>query len=168
MPEEKSRKSAKAKEGIVEKVLKPTKIPVAKPTKNDVTLSIESLIKENKLSEAMEMALKSIQEGVVPKPTVLKFLLKNLALEGNVDKIQELGKCINEPMKRKVTYDDKLTLAIFTRGAGSQHIDSLLESVQQAATSEDLQAALRKFPRSNALANLVNSGDEQLIAKCKY
>lgn len=165
MPSEKSAKSTKAKEGIVEKIIKPKSLP--KPSKNEITTSIENLVKEEKLSEAMDVALKSIQEGIMPKSTVLKFLLKNLALEGHVEKIQQLGKYINESMKRKVTYEDKLTLAIFTRGAGSQHVDSLLESVQEAKTTEDMEVALRRFPRSNTLAKLVTSDDQQCVAKCQ-
>lgn len=136
------------------------------PTKNDVTKMIENLVKNEKPSEAMDVAINAIKQGVMPKSTVLKYMLKTLAEAGNVEKIQLLGNYINDTMKRNVTYDDKLTLAIFNRGAGAQHIDSLLQSVNTAKTDEDLVIILKKFPRSNALASIVNN--EDVIKKCKY
>lgn len=137
-----------------------------KPTKAEVSETIENLVKNDRPSEAMELAMKSIQQGVIPKPNVLKFMLKTLAEAGNVEKIQQLGNILTNAMKRTVTYDDKLTLAIFNRGAGAQHIDSLLQSVNTAKSDEDLEVVLRKFPRSNALASIVNN--EELLKKCKY
>ncbi|CAH0581522.1 unnamed protein product [Chrysodeixis includens] len=148
---------------IVEKIVDRPKAP-SKPTKSDITVKIENLVKDGLLSQAMDMTIKSIEHGVIPKTAVVKFLLKALADEGNVEKIQQLGNYINESIKRRVTYDDKLTLAVFTRGAGNHHIDSLLESVQAAKTEEDLDNALRKFPRSNALQAAIQDND--LVAKC--
>lgn len=137
-----------------------------KPTKNEVSQTIENLVKNERPSEAMEVAMKAIQQGVMPTSKVMKFMLKTLAEAGNVEKIQHLGNCINETMRRNVTYDDKLTLAIFNRGAGAQHIDSLLQSVNTAKTDEDLEIILKKFPRSNALASIMNN--EDLLKKCKF
>lgn len=127
---------------------------------------IETLVKNEKPAEAMDVAVKAIQQGVMPKSSVLKYMLKTLANAGNVEKIQLLGNYISDTMRRNVTYDDKLTLAIFNRGAGTQHIDSLLQSVNAAKTDEDLEVVLKKFPRSNALASIVNN--EELLKKCKY
>ncbi|XP_049868249.1 leucine-rich PPR motif-containing protein, mitochondrial [Pectinophora gossypiella] len=155
-------KSSKSKNEVVQKIVTP-KQP-AKPTKKIVSENIEELVKNGKASQAMDIAVRSIEEGVIPKASVIKFMLKNLAQEGNVEKIQQLGKYINENMRREVTYDDKLTLAIFTRGAGSQHIDNLYEAVNAANTENDLEIALKKFPRSNALASIINNND--LIQKC--
>lgn len=162
IPDHKSTKPDK-QGNIVEKIVdrkEPTK-----PTKNDVSTNIETMIKNEQLSQAMDVAIKSIDHGVVPKSSVLKYLLKSLAESGNVEKIQQLGKNINESLKRRVTYDDKLTMAIFSRGAGRQHVDNLLESVQAAKSDEDLDNALKKFPRSNALAAAIQDND--LITKCK-
>lgn len=137
----------------------------AQPTKTEVSKIIENLVKTDKPSEAMDVAVRAIQQGVMPKSSVLKYLLKTLAEAGNVEKIQLLGNYINDTMRRNVTYDDKLTLAIFQRGAGAQHIDGLLQSVNAAKTDEDLEDVLKKFPRSNALAAIVNN--EEIIKKCK-
>lgn len=166
MPQDNSRISKpKAIHGMIEKKDKP--IPKLKHTKDEVSSTIESLIHEGKLPEATNIALKSVQEGTIPKQTVFKFLLKNLALEGLVENIQQFDGYLNESMRKKVTYDDKLTLAIFKRGAGSQHIDELLGKVQAATTSDDMSVALRKFPRSNALADLIANADDEVVAKCK-
>ncbi|CAB3223179.1 unnamed protein product [Arctia plantaginis] len=161
IPEDKSVKTINPK-NVVEKIV--TKKELTKPTKNDVSINIETLTKNGDLSQATDFAIKSIDHGVIPKSNVLKFLLKSLAEGGHVEKIQQLGKQINESLKRRVTYNDKLTLAIFARGAGSQHIDNLMESVQAAKTDEDLENALKHFPRSNALATVVQ--DEKLVDKC--
>lgn len=134
------------------------------PTKNDLSKDIETMIQKGQLPQAMDITLKSIQHGVVPKTSIIKYLLKSLAEVGNVEKIQQLGNQINETLKRNVTYNDKLTLAIFMRGAGTQHIDSLLQSVQTANSEEDLDIALKQFPRSTALALVIE--DEDLIVKC--
>lgn len=138
----------------------------AQPTKAEVSKMIEDLVKDEKPSEAMNVAIRSIQHGVTPKSSVLKFMIKALAESGNVEKIQLLGNYMNDTMRRNVTYDDKLTLAIFNRGAGAQHIDSLLQSVNTAKTDEELESVLKKFPRSNALASILNN--EELIKKCEY
>ncbi|KOB79221.1 putative bicoid mrna stability factor [Operophtera brumata] len=148
IPNEQPRKPRK--ENVIDKVIQKRTAP--KPTKEDVSTSIETSIQNGQLTQAMDLALKSIQDGVTPKPSVLKYLLKSLGQEGNVEKIQQFGKLITEVMKKKVTYNDKLTLAIFVRGAGPQHIDGLYQSVQAAQSDEDLEAALRKFPRSKIAA----------------
>ncbi|XP_034826727.1 leucine-rich PPR motif-containing protein, mitochondrial [Maniola hyperantus] len=135
-----------------------------KPVKKDVTAQIEKLTQDGKTSQALECALKSIEDGVFPKANVLKFLLKNLAEQGEVEKLQALGKHLNEAMRRNVTYDDKLTLAEFIKGNGAQHVDNVLSAVESATTDEEIVTALRKFPRSSALARAVQ--DEDLVTKC--
>lgn len=156
-------------------VKKPSKMPAVpkaetadKPTvtENSTTQDIEQFVQKGDLEKALNVAVKSIENGVMPKSKVLKFMLKKLAEQGEVEKIQLIGKYFNDNMRRNVTYDDKLTLAIFKSGAGSQHVDSLLEAVNTANTDEDLEAALIKFPRSNALASIMNNNE--LLAKCKY
>lgn len=156
-------KKVPEKKAIIEKII--TRPQPTKPTKNEVSNNVETLTKNGQLTQAMDIVIKSIEHGVVPKASVLKFLLKSLATEGNVEKIQQFGNQINESLKRRVTYNDKLTLAIFTRGAGPQHIDNLLESVQAAKTDEDVERALVQFPRSNALAAAMS--DDNLVAKCE-
>ncbi|XP_060803764.1 leucine-rich PPR motif-containing protein, mitochondrial [Amyelois transitella] len=140
------------------------KIVADKPTKTEISNQIESLVKDGKPEEGMDLAIKCFKEGVTPKSNVLKFLLKTLSEKGNVEKIKELGQFANESLRRKITYDDKLTLAVFNSGSGSQHINSLLEQVNNAKTEAELEEALRKFPRSSALASIVS--DENLVAKC--
>ncbi|XP_072939179.1 leucine-rich PPR motif-containing protein, mitochondrial [Epargyreus clarus] len=137
---------------------------LTKPQKSEITVQIEDLVKQGNAPKALDLAIKSIQEGVMPKSNVLKFTLKNLAEEGNVEKIQALGQYLSDKTRREVTYDDKLTLAIFKRGAGSQHIDSLITLVKAVDTNEDLEVALRKFPRSNSLEMAVQ--DKDLAKKC--
>lgn len=136
------------------------------PNKDDLSASIEGLVQNGLLSQAMDVTMKSIENGVMPKSNVLKFLLKNLGQEGNVEKIQQFGKHITEQIKRKVTYDDKLTLAIFVKGAGPEHVDRLYEAVQATQDGAELEAVLRKFPRSSALSSTMS--DDELVAKCMY
>ncbi|KAJ8730618.1 hypothetical protein PYW08_002031 [Mythimna loreyi] len=163
IPEEKTKQTGKKQKGdVVEKIV--TRREPSKPSKNDVSTHVETMTKDGQLSQAMDVAMKSIEHGVIPKTSVLKYLLKSLAEAGNVEKIQQLGKYINDSLKRRITYDDKLTLAVFTRGAGAQHIDSLLESVKSAKTEEELDSMLRKFPRSGALSTAIQ--DNELVAKC--
>ncbi|KAL0881103.1 hypothetical protein ABMA27_002225 [Loxostege sticticalis] len=135
------------------------------PTKSQISEKIETLIKEGQAVKAMDIALKTIEKGTMPKTAVLKYLLKTLAEGGHVEKIQQLGKHLSDAARRRLTYDDKLTLAVFNQGAGAKHIDSMVEEVQSAATIEDFEAILKKFPRSNALASIVNN--ETLVAKCQ-
>uniref|UniRef100_A0A2H1WV81 SFRICE_009650 n=1 Tax=Spodoptera frugiperda TaxID=7108 RepID=A0A2H1WV81_SPOFR len=156
-------KKKKNQGDVVEKIV--SRREPTKPTKNDVSTHIETLTKDGQYSQAIDVAMKSIEHGVVPKTSVLKFLLKSLADEGNVEKIQQLGKHVNDSLKRRVTYDDKLTMAVFNRGAGPQHIDNVLESVKAAKSEEELDNALRKYPRSSALATVVL--DNELTEKCK-
>lgn len=162
MPQETPVKIIKT-ENIAEKTTKPN--ANATPTKADITKNIETLIHDGKLNEAMDMAIMSIKSGTMPKANVLKFLLKNLADEGNVEKIDQLGEYISETMKRSVTYNDKKTLAVFKRGEASKHVDNLLESVRAANTEEELQTELKNFPRSNALAAIITH--EENIGKCE-
>ncbi|CAK1600773.1 unnamed protein product [Parnassius mnemosyne] len=164
MPEEKSPMNLKNKE-VIKKVEKVTPKIVPKKTKKDVSAVIENMVKEGKAAQAMDYAINSIEDSIIPKDNVLKFLLKKLAEEGNVEKIQSLGKYINESMRRSITYDDKLTLAIFKRGAGAQHVESLLNALQVAKTDEDVQSALRRYPRSNALASAIQ--DKDILNKCQ-
>lgn len=137
----------------------------AKPTKKSVSDQIEKLTKEGNTSQAMDYALNMIENGVLPRANVLKYLLRNLAEDGNIEKIQPLGDMINETMKRNVTYDDKLTLAIFVRGAGKEHLDHILSKMESANSNEEIEAALRQYPRSNALAMALQNSE--LIDKCK-
>lgn len=165
IPEEKPKQTVKKQQGdVVENIV--TRKEASKPTKNDVSIHIETMTKDGQLSQAMDVAMTSIEHGVIPKTSILKYLLKSLAEVGNVEKIQQLGRYINDALKRRITYDDKLTLAIFTRGAGAQHIDNLLESVKSAKTEEELDSLLRKFPRSGALSTAIQ--DSELVTKCKY
>ncbi|CAH2267569.1 jg11858 [Pararge aegeria aegeria] len=136
----------------------------SKTSKRDVTARIEKLTQDGKLVQAMDYALKSIKEGVFPKDNVLKFLLKSLAEQGNVEKIQALGDHLDLVKRRNVTYNDKLTLAIFMRGNGAEHVENVLRQVKSAQSDEEIAAALRDFPRSNALARAVQ--DEDLAKKC--
>lgn len=164
IPQEKPIKTAKKEADVVEKIV--TRKEPEKPTKNDVSTHIETMTADGQLTQAMDVALKSVEHGVIPKPNVLKYLLKSLAEAGEVEKIQQLGKYVSDSLKRRITYDDKLTLAVFTRGSGAQHIDSLLESVKTAKTDEELDSLLRKFPRSGALSDAIQ--DSELVTKCKY
>uniref|UniRef100_A0A2A4K6E8 Pentacotripeptide-repeat region of PRORP domain-containing protein n=1 Tax=Heliothis virescens TaxID=7102 RepID=A0A2A4K6E8_HELVI len=162
IPEHKVVKTVDKKGNVVEKILEKKEPP--KPSKNDISIRIETMVRDGQFSQAMDAAIKSIEHGVMPKSSVLKYLLKSLADEGNVEKIQQLGKYINESLKRSVTYDDKLTRAIFARGAGSQHVDNVLHAVKSAQSEQELDIALKKFPRSSALADAVQ--DSELVAKC--
>lgn len=139
--------------------------PKASP-KDEITDKIEKLIQNGQPSQAMDELIKSMNNKIVPKNNVIKYLLKTLASEGKVEKIEQLGQLLTENMKKKVTYDNKLTSARFERGAGTSHIDDLIKTIEQATTETELQNSLRKFPRSNALASLVNN--DELVAKCKY
>lgn len=136
-----------------------------KYTKPEVTANIENLVQEGKINKALDYSVKMIDEGTMPKANVLKYLVKKLAESGEVEKIQELGKRLSDVMRRNVTYDDKLTLAIFNRGAGPEHIDALYEAVTKAQTDDELVTALLKFPRSNALASVIQ--DDIFVDKCK-
>ncbi|XP_050346941.1 leucine-rich PPR motif-containing protein, mitochondrial [Nymphalis io] len=135
-----------------------------KLTKNEISDQIETLTKDGKTAQAMDLTLNYLKEGVMPKANVLKFLLKSLAEEGDVEKIKPLGSHLNETMKRNVTYNDKLTLATFRSGNGSNHMDNILNMIEQATTKEEIEDALKKFPRSTALASAVQ--DSEVVAKC--
>ncbi|KAJ0175771.1 hypothetical protein K1T71_008930 [Dendrolimus kikuchii] len=145
--------------GKIIKQKEPTRV-----TKVQVSDNIEQLIQSNQLERAMDIVLQSMKDKVIPKPSVIKYLLRKLADNSEVENIQTLGKHLNEDLKKKVTFDDKLTLAIFNKGAGPGHVDNLYEMVQTAKTDEELDVALKKFPRSNALASVIQN--DQLIAKC--
>ncbi|CAK1540689.1 unnamed protein product [Leptosia nina] len=149
-------------ESIIEKVVAP-KQPI-QPSKQGISNQIEALIKGGLLAQALDFTIKSVDDGVVPKRNVLKFLLKNFAAEGNVENIQKLGKYFNDEMRKATTFDDKLTLAIFNRGSGEQHVNNLLMTVESMKTPEELNSVLTKFPRSAALAKAVN--DDNLREKC--
>ncbi|XP_047530160.1 leucine-rich PPR motif-containing protein, mitochondrial [Vanessa atalanta] len=136
----------------------------AKITKSEISNQIETLTKEGNTAQAMDLTLNHIKEGVMPKSNVLKFLLKSLAEEGNVEKIKPLGTHLSDTMKRTVTYDDKLTLATFNSGNGASHMDNVLNMLETANTKEEVESALRKFPRSSALASAVQ--DSEIVAKC--
>ncbi|OWR46509.1 hypothetical protein KGM_200493 [Danaus plexippus plexippus] len=132
--------------------------------KQTITTKIEQLTKEEKLSSATDLAVKSMEDGVFPKSNTLKFLLRKLADEGEVERIKALGKYLGETKRRKVTYDDKLTLGIFKQGGGSAHMESVLNAVNSAANDNEIEAALKSFPRSNALANCITN--EEILSKC--
>lgn len=150
---------------------KPKKKQIVKPmqnlpTKNQISEKIEMLVKNGDAVKAMDVAVESIEKGTMPKSAVLKYVLKTLAEAGNVEKIQLLDKYLTEPSRRRLTYDDKLTLAMFNKGSGAKHIDDMVEQVQNAVSDEEFEAILTKFPRSNALASILNN--ETLVAKCEY
>lgn len=139
---------------------------LSKPAKSDVSAHIEQLIKDDKTSLAMDHAIRCLDQGVTPKSSVLKFLLKKLAEDGNVEKILILGNHINESMRKRITYNDKLTQAIFVRGGGSQHVDELLAALENAKTDDEVTLALTNFPRNASLASVIQN--EELLSKCKY
>lgn len=134
------------------------------PTKNELTNTIETLVQEGKTDQALDVAIKSFEHGIIPKSSVLKYTLKKLAEESNVEKIQQLGKYVSDNLRRRITYDDKLTLAIFNRGDGANHMDSILTSLENATTDEDIENILTKFPRSNALASIMEN--KEVLSKC--
>lgn len=134
------------------------------PTKNELSVNIENLIKSGKASQAMDLAMKSISKGTMPKTPVMKYLLKVLAEQGNVEKIEQLGNVMTDPLRRRLTYDDKLTLAKFNKGAGAEHIDDLVKAAERANTLQEFEVVLQKFPRSNALASILNK--EDVVTKC--
>ncbi|KAG6445714.1 leucine-rich PPR motif-containing protein, mitochondrial [Manduca sexta] len=134
-------------------------------TKNSVSSQIESLINEGNLDQATDITLKAFEVGNVPKHTVLKYLLKTLGEAGEVEKIQQLSKYINESLRRRLAFDNKMILAVFKRGAASQHVDNLLQSVEAAQSHDELKTALIKFPRSTALASIIDKPED--IKKCK-
>lgn len=157
-----------------EPVQKPTVTPKStenvkkeqsKLSKNDLSNQIEDLIKDGKAKQAADYTLKNLELGVIPRPNVLKFLLKSLAEDGNYEKIELIGKYLTETMKKNVTYDNKLTQAIFLRGNGAQHMDNIMNSLESAKNVDEIENILRKFPRSNALASAVQN--RELDAKCK-
>ncbi|XP_013179551.1 PREDICTED: leucine-rich PPR motif-containing protein, mitochondrial [Papilio xuthus] len=134
-------------------------------TKKEVSTKVEELVKEGNASAAMDYTIKCIQNGVIPLDNVTKFMLKSLSEEGNVEKIQSLGGYLTKSKKQHVTYDDKLTLAIFKKGNGSQHIDSLCNALQVANTEEQIEEIIQKFPRTNAYALAVQN--EEMSQKCQ-
>ncbi|XP_038214658.1 leucine-rich PPR motif-containing protein, mitochondrial [Zerene cesonia] len=148
------------KENPINKVVQP-----AKPSKKQVTVDIEKLVQTGLYTQAMDSTIKSIKNGSTPKSSILKYLLKSLAIEGNVEQIERLGKYIDNSMRKLITYDDKLTQAIFKNGSGDQHLDNLLAEIEAANTEEDLKNALIRYPRSSALASAVNS--PVLSQKCQ-
>ncbi|CAG4949184.1 unnamed protein product [Colias eurytheme] len=148
------------KESSVKKVVEPVK-----PSKKQVTEDIEKLVQSGLYTQAMDQTINSIQSGSTPKYTVLKYLLKNLALEGNVEQIERLGKYIDNSMHKLITYDDKLTQAIFHKGSGEQHLENLLVAAKAANNDEDLKQVLVRFPRSTTLAEAVKS--PVLAEKCQ-
>lgn len=159
----KESKSLAGKLDTIEKTVTP-KQPFS-VSKNQITNDVEKLLQDGNLERATNVVLKSLKENVVPKQNVFKYLLKTLAENGEIEKIKQLGSYLNDVMKKKVTYDDKLTLAIFTRGAGQSHIENLYDTVQAAKTNEELELALNKFPRSNALASVIQN--DNLVDKCR-
>ncbi|XP_023936210.1 leucine-rich PPR motif-containing protein, mitochondrial [Bicyclus anynana] len=165
IPEVEVSKPEKPKQIAVQpKKVERTKEPT-KPLKRDVSAAIEKLVQNGKASEAMDYALQSIEGGVFPKANVLKYMLKSLAEQGNIEKIQALGVHLDDVSRRNVSYDDKLTLALFVRGKGAQHIDELLSAVDTVQNNEELLTVLRKFPRSTALAKAIQ--DKELANKCE-
>ncbi|XP_045528765.1 leucine-rich PPR motif-containing protein, mitochondrial [Pieris brassicae] len=162
IPQHKPVNVQKKNEEAVIKTLAAQKEPIH--TKRGISEQIEKLINDGLLSQAMDFTIKSVEDGIVPKENVIKYLLKSLAAEGSVEKIQMLGKYINEDMRKKVTYSDKMTAAIFNRGGGDQHVSDLLLTVEATQSPDELKSILTKFPRSNALAAAVSN--EDLSKKC--
>ncbi|RVE48682.1 hypothetical protein evm_006648 [Chilo suppressalis] len=166
MPEEEKPKQVKTqlKEKLIEKDI--DKNSSTPSIKKELSTKIETLINENKnIVKAFELTIKSIQEGVYPKTTVLKYLLKNLAEEGELEKIQVLGEYASDSLRRLITYDDKLTLATFKKGNAAEHIDNLLKIAETEPSPENIKTIVQKFPRSIALASVVENNE--LIAKCQ-
>jgi hypothetical protein len=155
MPQEEKSAKEKNAENLSVKV---------KPTKNEVTNQIDSLIADGKASKAMDVAISAIQGGVTPKTVALRYLLKTLAENGNIEKIEALNKYLTDSAKRNISYDDKLTLAKFNKGLGTQHVDELLQMVQSANSPQEMEMVVQKFPRSKALSSAVQ--DDELFHKC--
>ncbi|XP_050668618.1 leucine-rich PPR motif-containing protein, mitochondrial [Leptidea sinapis] len=163
IPEEKTAKN-KVKTSIVAKEKLTPKQP-EKPTKQDLTNQLEKMINDGHLTRAVEFAIICIKKGNKPRSSILKYLLKQLAMEGNVEAVEQFGKCLDDDMKKDVTYNDKHTLAVFKKGNGEQHIDNLLVAIEKCENNDDLKIALKAFPRSTALASAVNN--EELAKKCQ-
>ncbi|KPJ06941.1 Leucine-rich PPR motif-containing protein, mitochondrial [Papilio machaon] len=134
-------------------------------TKKEVSSKVEKLVKEGNASAAMDYTIKCIQNGVIPLDNVTKFMLKSLSDEGNVEKIQLLDGYLTKSKKQHVTYDDKLALAIFKKGDGSQYIESLYNALQLANTDEQIEEIIQKFPRTNAFSLAVQN--EEMSQKCQ-
>ncbi|XP_068632296.1 leucine-rich PPR motif-containing protein, mitochondrial [Battus philenor] len=139
--------------------------PVTSPptTKINVTATIEDMVKNGQAAQAIDYTIKSIQGGVTPNSKVITLMLKTLAGEGNVEKIKSLESYLTDSMKQNSKYEDNLTFAKFKRGEGSQHIESVLNELQAANTDDDIMAVLKKLPRNNSLAFIVEN--EELSTK---
>ncbi|XP_041986989.1 leucine-rich PPR motif-containing protein, mitochondrial [Aricia agestis] len=131
----------------------------------NITEKLQNLLDEGKIDDAFDCTLVGMKEGNIPRATVIKYLLKKLAENGNMEKIQEIGNHLSEPMLKKVAHEDKLTLAKFNSGSGTQHVDRLFASAESPDANKNIDEIVRQFPKSVALSKVVQSPD--MLSKCE-
>jgi len=127
---------------------------------------IEMFVKEDMLSEAMEVTERMLSKESYPLPRIFRFLLNRLAAKGQVEAMCIIGTYLTPKIKKEVSFDNRLCNAFLSAGRAADYLHLLILELEEALNSNDLddeklQVLKDKFPRGGAMGLL--ESDPNLI-----
>ena len=131
---------------------------------------IEMFVKEDMLSEAMEVTERMLSKESYPLPRIFRFLLNRyvlylpnskdrltiecfrLAAKGQVEAMCIIGTYLTPKIKKEVSFDNRLCNAFLSAGRAADYLHLLILELEEALNSNDLddeklQVLKDKFPR---------------------
>ena len=132
---------------------------------------IEMFVKEDMLSEAMEVTERMLSKESYPLPRIFRFLLNRytcqyshleiviaifllfrLAAKGQVEAMCIIGTYLTPKIKKEVSFDNRLCNAFLSAGRAADYLHLLILELEEALNSHDLddeklQVLKDKFPR---------------------
>ncbi|KAK8734064.1 hypothetical protein OTU49_005996 [Cherax quadricarinatus] len=123
---------------------------------DDRSKLIEGLVQDSRFGEAASLAREMLSSGTYPHLRILKFLVTNLAKNGDVESVIFLEKYMNDIMKKQIKFDNLLCLAYKVSGRTEEFLENLLIQIQSARTHE-LESLGIHFPRGGIIGIMEDS-----------
>lgn len=130
----------------------------------DRSLLIEKLVQNDRLSDAKSIALYALNNNSRPSYKVFRFLLNKLAISGDVESLEEIGRKLTDQDKKMLSFDNRLCNANIVAGRAEEYLNKLEEQITNAGDNE-LEAIYQQFPRGGAYGILEKC--PELLGKCK-
>ncbi|XP_074026112.1 bicoid stability factor isoform X2 [Leptinotarsa decemlineata] len=115
----------------------------------DLSNLIEKLVQSERLSDAADICIKVLNKGKIPTNRVFRFLLNKLANNGDVDTLSIIGSKIDSPVKRNLSFDNRMCQANLVAGKAHDYLQTLNDKIEKA-TEKDLDSLKEQFPRGGA------------------
>lgn len=110
---------------------------------------IEALIQNGRINEANKFVLEMLDDKIHPRLNVFRFYLNKLALSGDTESMDNIGKHLDSNMKKELSFDNRYCHGFVSKGKTEDYLQRLETIIDDAKTAEDIQKAGESFPRGN-------------------